>query len=482
MNEFKTTIGLEIHCQLKTKSKMFCGCDNQSYAKATDGKQSEGAEPNTLVCPVCLGMPGTLPVTNRAAVEMTIITGLALGCEIPSESKFDRKHYFYPDLPKGFQISQYDKPFCKGGKVEIQSSKSECQIVRLNRIHLEEDAGKLTHPSRKDYSLVDLNRAGTPLMEIVTEPDITSPAEARKFMEELQLALRYLAVTDADMEKGHLRCDANISIQKDGKSSPIVEIKNLNSFKFVEQALAHEEKRLADDFKNWPEKQTKITRGFDSNKGTTFEQRRKEEAADYRYFPEPDIPPIKISEAQSSKLKAQIKELPKQKHQRYVAAGVREDIAEKIIRQPHLVEYLESAKELENDLATFVVEQVKEDETNRVTISNLAELMNFVKEGIISKTVAKEIYNEMVRSGKEAAEIIEEKGLEQVSDSGELEVVIAKVIKENPELAEKYKAGKIQVVGFLVGQVMKQTSGRANPQVVNKLLREKLDVNDNRSN
>ena len=460
MSEFKTTIGLEIHCQLKTKSKMFCSCDNNA----------ENAEPNTLVCPVCLAMPGTLPVANRSAIEMTIMTGLALGCEIPNESKFDRKHYFYPDLPKGYQISQYDKPFCKGGEVEVSG-----HAIRLNRIHLEEDAGKLTHPAGADYSLVDLNRAGTPLMEIVTEPDITSPAEARQFMEELQLALRYLKVSDADMEKGHLRCDANISIQKDGKSSSTIEIKNLNSFKFVEQALAHEEKRLAADFKNWPEKMGKITRGFDSNKGITFEQRRKEEAADYRYFPEPDVPPISLSKAEIENLKTKILKLPKERKAEYLAAGIRADIAEKIIRQPYLVEYLESAKELESDLVTFVSEQVREDETSKISIVDLADLINMTKSGIISKTVAKEVYLEMVASGKKAAEIVKEKGLEQVSDSGDLQAVINQIVKENPDLVEKYRAGKTQVVGFFVGKIMQTTGGRANPQVLNKLLREELD-------
>lgn len=491
-----TTIGLEIHVQLKTKSKMFCSCDNQSYAKASDGKFAENVQPNTLICPVCLGMPGTLPVTNRQAVEWTIKTGLALGCQINPESKFDRKHYFYPDLPKGFQISQYDKPFCVGGNVEIRMTNGESKIIRLNRIHLEEDAGKLIHPAGKNYSLVDLNRAGTPLMEIVTEPDITTPAEARKFIEELQLALRYLKVSDADMEKGHLRCDANISLiqntkckdQNDNskcKMSPIVEIKNLNSFKFVEQALSFEEKRLTDDFENWPAEKTKITRGFDSEKGITFEQRRKEEAADYRYFPEPDIPPIKISEEETEDLRLKIKELPRQKQQKYVAAGIRTDVAEKLVKQPHLVEYLETADEIKHDLATFVVEEVNREiekqkislgeYKKRVPITHIADLLNLVGEGVVSKTVAKEIFTEMVATGQRPAKIIKEKGLEQVSDSGELETVVARVIKENPELAEKYKAGKIQVVGFLVGQVMKRTGGRANPQIVNKILKKYLD-------
>ena len=469
MSDFITTIGLEIHCQLKTKSKMFCSCDNNA----------DGAEPNTLVCPVCLAMPGTLPVTNRQAIEWTVMTGLALGCEIPKESKFDRKHYFYPDLPKGFQISQYDKPLCKGGEVEVDG-----QVIKLNRIHLEEDAGKLIHPTGADYSLVDLNRAGTPLMEIVTEPDITSPQEARKFMEELQLALRYLKVSDADMEKGHLRCDANISIQKDGKSSPIVEIKNLNSFKFVQQALAHEEKRLAADFENWPESRAKITRGFDSNKGVTFEQRRKEEAADYRYFPEPDIPPISLSEAEIKDLWSKISELPKQKQKRYTAAGIRADVAEKLVRQPHLAEYLEDADELKHDLAVFISEEVgraiAENEITfdqykkKVPITKIADLINLVSQGIISKTTAKDVFAEMIKTGNAPADIIKNKGLEQVSDSSELDSVINEVIKENPDLVEKYHAGKTQVIGFFVGKIMQATGGKANPQVINKLLIQKL--------
>ncbi|MCX6810723.1 MAG: Asp-tRNA(Asn)/Glu-tRNA(Gln) amidotransferase subunit GatB [Candidatus Berkelbacteria bacterium] len=485
MSDFKTTIGLEIHCQLKTKSKMFCSCDNNA----------ENAEPNSLVCPVCLAMPGTLPVANRSAIEMTIMTGLALGCDIPSESKFDRKHYFYPDLPKGYQISQYDKPFCKGGEVEVSyirtanetnsEQRIETRKIRLNRIHLEEDAGKLTHPAGKDYSLVDLNRAGTPLMEIVTEPDITSPAEARQFMEELQLALKYLKVSDADMEKGHVRCDANISIQKDGKSSPIIEIKNLNSFKFVEQALAFEEKRLTADFENWPEKMGKITRGFDSNKGITFEQRRKEEAADYRYFPEPDIPPISFSETEINDLRLKIKELPKQKQKKFIEAGIRVDVAEKLVRQPHLAEYLETSTQLKHDLAVFISEEVTraiaehqilfEEYQTKVPVTKIADLLNLVAEGIISKTVAKEIFYEMIVTGEVPADIIKKKGLEQVSDTGELESVINQIVKENPDLVEKYRSGKIQVVGFFVGKIMQSTSGKANPQVLNKLLKEKLD-------
>ena len=469
MTEFKTTIGLEVHCQLKTKSKMFCGCKNDA----------EGAEPNTLVCPVCLAMPGTLPVANKEAIYATIKTGLALNSEIPNESKFDRKHYFYPDLPKGFQVSQFDKPFCKGGEVDVFG-----HAIRLNRIHLEEDAGKLTHPIGKNYSLVDLNRAGTPLMEIVSEPDIESPQEAKHYMEELQLLVRYIGVSDADMEKGHMRCDANISVQKDGKSSPIIEIKNLNSFKFVEQALSFEEKRLSADFQNWPDKIYKITRGFDSENGVTFEQRRKEEAADYRYFPEPDLPPIRISKKVVEEIRQQIPELPKAKHQRLVEKGMRPDVAEKIVKNLDFVDYLKTAEEIEHEVAIFVTEEVLHQMKNhtlsyadykkRVPLKHISELLNFVKEGMISKTTAKEIFAEMVRTGYQAAKIIKEKGLEQVSDEDELQSVIKSILDENKDLVEKYRSGKTEVIGFFVGQVMRKTAGKANPEVVNKILLEKL--------
>lgn len=474
MSEFKTTIGLEIHVQLKTKSKMFCSCDNNA----------ENTEPNTLICPVCLGMPGTLPVTNKKAVEATIKTGLALGSEIPKQSKFDRKHYFYPDLPKGFQISQYDQPLCKGGEVEVDG----CQI-RLNRIHLEEDAGKLTHPAGKNYSLVDLNRAGTPLMEIVTEPDITTPKQAKKFLQELQLALRYLKVSDADMEKGHLRCDANISVQKNEKSSPIIEIKNLNSFRFVEQALSFEEKRLRDEVDNWPGARVKITRGFNSDKAETYEQRRKEEASDYRYFPEPDIPPIEISEEFLEKIKSSLVDLPKNRKERYTSVGIRPDVAEKIIANPNIAEYLETADELKKDLATFISEEVASaisrskisfsEYKKRVPITAISDLLSFVGSGIISKTAAKSVFSEMVETGKSAKDIIQKHDISQISDSDELKSVINQTIKENPDLVEKYRQGKTQVIGFFVGQIMKETSGRANPQVLNKLLKEHLDANCN---
>jgi aspartyl-tRNA(Asn)/glutamyl-tRNA(Gln) amidotransferase subunit B len=474
MTDFKTTIGLEIHVQLKTESKMFCSCDNNA----------QDAEPNTLICPVCLAMPGTLPVANKEAIDMTIKTGLAFNSDIPEESKFDRKHYFYPDLPKGYQISQYDKPLCKGGEIQVGD-----ETITLNRIHLEEDAGKLTHPVGKNYSLVDLNRAGTPLMEIVTEPDISSPGQAKKFLQELQLALRYLNVSDADMEKGHLRCDANISVQRGDKSSPIIEIKNLNSFKFVEQALSYESKRLSDDYSNWEEKRVKITRGFDSKKGVTFEQRHKEEAADYRYFPEPDIPPIKIDKKYVDQIRSQMIELPKNKKERYVKVGIRPDVADKIVSNPNIAEYLETSNMLKKELAHFISEEVTaaitkskitfDEYKKRVPITAIADLLNLVGSGIVSKTAAKSIFSRMVDTGKSPKEIIEESGSAQISDSDELNAMVAETVNNNPDLAEKYRLGKTQVLGFFVGDIMKKTSGRANPQLLNKLLKEYLDGNNN---
>ena len=316
MDNLKTTIGLEIHVQLNTKSKMFCGCDNDAQGKA----------PNTVVCPVCLGLPGALPVANKEAILSTIKAGLALNCETPKIAKFDRKHYFYPDLPKGYQISQYDEPFCVGGFLEIEGKK-----IRLNRIHLEEDAGKLIHSG--DKSLVDLNRAGTPLMEMVTEPDLTSPEQAGQFLRKLQKIVRdVVKVSEASMEKGHLRCDANISLKdENGKMSPIVEIKNLNSFKFVEKALALVEIKLSEEYAEWPDKLTKETWGYNSDENKVFLQRRKEEAADYRYFPEPDLPPFVMAEFDLEALRSGISASEEERVEDLVKGGISEADAKIIV-------------------------------------------------------------------------------------------------------------------------------------------------------
>lgn len=475
--EFTTTIGLEIHVQLATESKMFCRCDNNS----------EKAEPNTNVCPRCLGMPGTLPVANRQAIEWTIKTGMALNCDIPAESKFDRKHYFYPDLPKGYQISQYDMPLCKGGWLEISGRK-----ISLNRIHLEEDAGKLVHKGQD--SLVDLNRASTPLMEIVTEPDITTPLEAKKFLQELQLIIRYLQVSEASMEKGHLRCDANISLSRNGKMSEIVEIKNLNSFRFVEKALEYEEQRLQDEYDNWPTSRRKVTRGFDSNKGTTFAQRQKEEASDYRYFSEPDVPSIKIGDKKPSspqefvinkaEIKAEIGILPDNLRKKLGQLEVPEHVAEKIVTNPHHAWYLMDASENEKELALWVTEEVNaaiahhqisyETYKQNVPITHLADLLNLVKAGKISTTTAKEVFVEMVVSGRRALDIVSERGLEQVSDSEAIESIIENIISAHPAEAARLKAGESKLVGFFVGLIMRESKGKVNPQMASKILLEKI--------
>ncbi|OGD56240.1 glutaminyl-tRNA synthase (glutamine-hydrolyzing) subunit B [Candidatus Berkelbacteria bacterium RBG_13_40_8] len=457
---FKTVIGLEIHVQLKTKSKMFCGCDNNA----------ESAEPNTLVCPVCLGLPGVLPVANKQAIEWVIKTGLALNCEIAENSKFDRKHYFYPDLPKNYQISQYDMPFCKDGTIEINN-----KTVRIKRIHLEEDAGKLIHAG--GTSLVDLNRTGTPLMEIVTEPEIESPAEAKIFMQELRSILRYLDVSDADMEKGHLRCDANISIAVDDKEGVPTEIKNLNSFRMVERALAFEESRQKEDL-TMGKKIIKETRGWDDKRGFTFPQRSKEIAQDYRYFPEPDLPPFTPKKAfDIEKLKKELPELPAAKRQRYQKIGIKISDAEVLASDYEMAEYFEGvAKAVSPTLAAnWVINEIKSEGILIVSPENLGEMLQKLEKGEITGKIAKDVLSEMIESGKTAPEIIQSKGLKQMGDEGEIGKIIDKVISDNPKPVSDIKTGKMEAMGFLIGQVMRETKGSANPQIVNTIIKKKLE-------
>ena len=498
---FKTVIGLEIHVQLKTKSKMFCRCDNNA----------EGAAPNTLVCPICLGLPGTLPVANKTAIELTLKTGLALNCEVAEFSRFDRKHYFYPDLPKGYQISQYDKPFCLNGKFEIRNPKSEIRNIRIRRVHLEEDAGKLIHVSghpeataegspantisktsseilrsaqndNNGYSLVDLNRAGTPLMEIVTEPDISTSADAKIFMQELRSILRYLDVSDADMEKGHLRCDANISISEDGRrktedglGTP-VEIKNLNSFRMVERALAFEEKRQKEELETG-NIIVKETRGWNDAKGETYSQRGKEFAQDYRYFPEPDLPPYYPNKAFDIEvLKKELPELPAQKRKRYIEKGLPIQDAAIISIDKEMAMYFEKVAEKINPktAANWIINELKTDGILDIAPENLISLLQKVEGGEISGKIAKEIFTEMQLSGKKPDAIIVEKGFKQIGGEKELSGIIEEIISQNEKSVADYHAGKTEALGFLVGQVMKKTSGQASPQIVNKILSEKL--------
>lgn len=491
--DFETVIGLEVHAQLKTKTKMFCGCANETNPN----------KPNKNVCPLCMGHPGTLPVPNEQAIAWTRLAGLALNCDIVRFAKFDRKNYFYPDLPKGYQISQFDQPFCLNGRFDFIIG-DEVRTVHLTRIHLEEDAGKLSHPEAADYSLVDYNRAGTPLMEIVTEPDIHSPAEARAFLQGLRQLLRYLGVSDADMEKGQMRADANISVRtKDSKrTTAIVEIKNMNSFRSVERALAFEEERLLEAMENEAEGETvKETRGWDEKSGTTLSQRSKEEAHDYRYFPEPDIPPVTVDEAELTKLKKDLPELPGEKQARFkkeyklglgdiavlTDSPAMADFYEQIVSE--LQEWLKSddvkLKKPEDAFklaASYVVNELVKhlNETDasiadlKFTAENFAEFIAIVAQGKINSSAAQQVLKLMYETGQDPSQIIEEQNLAQVSDEGELEVIAENIVARNKAAVADYKKGKEASLQFLVGQMMKETKGKANPQVAAKLIKEKI--------
>lgn len=507
--KYDVIIGLEIHAELKTKSKMFCSCDNDA----------EGKKPNTVVCPVCLGHPGTLPVANKRAIEWTILTGLALNCKVNSLSKFDRKNYFYPDLPKGYQISQYDLPLVYGGHMNIDG-----ESVDITRIHLEEDTGKLTHPAGKKYSLADYNRAGTPLMELVTEPVIKSAEQAKKFCQRYQLILRYLEISDADMEKGQMRCEANVSVQEKGKwkyengeikpindykLNPKIEIKNINSFKAVEKAINFEIKRqeqaLADG-----EKLVQETRGWSDDKSETFSQRVKETSADYRYFPEPDIPPLKIEAKEIEKIKTQLVELPEEKKQRFIAEyDLNADDAEILVSDKKLADYTEQViselrawidanndnwqrqkKKLAKISANWLIHELfkhlREDNLSikdiKITPENFAELITLVYQGKINSTAAQKILEIMYSrscakeplGSCDPSDIMAKMGLEQIDDEAELEKIVKKIIEKNTKQVEEYKAGKKSLFQFFVGQTMAATRGKANPKVVAEILKKLL--------
>lgn len=504
MNEgLKTIVGLEIHVQLNTKSKMFCGCSNEQSSRISreSGIAHELEKPNTRVCPICMGYPGTLPAANVEAIKKTILTGLALNCQVLSESKFDRKHYFYPDLPKNFQISQYDQPFCKNGELRIINHESGEKRIRINRVHLEEDAGKLIHPKGAGYTLVDMNRCGTPLMEIVTEPDIDSSELAKIFLKELRLIVRYLGVSDADMEKGHLRCDANISIAKSqislSKPDPasreniksqiettsIIEIKNMNSFRAVEAALKFEEQRLRQNFESLKKEKGKQTRMWSEKDGITKPMRAKEEASDYRYFPEPDIPSIRISNKKSKikknyeinldEIKKGIPELPEERRRRYQKLGLDEKAAETIVAKKSYSDYFDEAVRSGGEAHKIYDLMINEKVGANIPLKNLIMVIKLVSEGALSQKMLKVILPELIK-GKNPNAIIKEKGMKQMSNEGELKVIIKKMIKANPQAVESYQKGKLEALGFLVGQVMRETHGQANPELTNKLLKDLL--------
>ncbi len=478
--EFEPVIGLEVHAQLLTESKMFCSC-HADYA---------GAAPNSHVCPVCLGMPGVLPSINKKAVEYTVMTALALNCEIPEFSKFDRKNYPYPDLMKGYQISQYDMPFSHDGWVQVEAEDGQATRVGITRVHLEEDTAKLLHvtdENGQNYSLVDVNRAGVPLMEIVSAPDIRTPQEARFYLIKLRAILQALGVSTGNMEEGSFRCDANVSIRPKGREEfgTKTEVKNMNSFRAVQRALEYEIKRQAEVL-NGGGRIVQETRGWVEDRGVTVSQRSKEFAHDYRYFPEPDLPPMALTRDWVEALRAGLPELPDARRDRFVGEyGLRREDAALLTSARSTADFFEGTVKLFNQpravcnwMQSELFRLLKDSEGDvtetKVTPEMLAELLSLMDGGAINARTGKEVFEEMFATGARAAEIVKEKGLAQISDTAHLEVVVADVLKNNPQAVADYRSGKGNALAFLVGQVMKITRGQANPGVVNKLLRDLL--------
>ena len=472
--EFEAVIGLEIHAQISTKTKMFCRCDNDSWDK----------EPNINTCPVCMGFPGQLPVVNKEAVEKGIRAALALKCNIPAHCKFDRKNYFYPDSPKGYQISQFDEPISEKGCVEIELADGRNLKVGITRLHLEDDAGKLTHV--RNGSLLDFNRAGTPLMEIVSDPDLRSAEDASAYAREIQKIVRYVGSSEADMEKGMMRFDASVSIRPKGETKlyPRAEIKNLNSFRALESAITYEIDRQKELWEEGGALKNPVTVGWDDDNGQTFFMRDKEESDDYRYFPEPDIPPLLIDSKLVDEYRGQIPELPAVKKKRYMTElGLIEDDARILSDDLELAKYFEEvvavcgdSKRAVSFINSILMKRLKEEliavNDQKVSASMMAELIKLVNDGDISMNVAKaEVFDEMYVSGKSAAEIVKDKGLKQVSDTGAIEAACKKVIAEHPGPVEDVREGKEKAIGFLVGMVMKEMQGQSNPQMVNEILR-----------
>lgn len=473
---YEPVIGLEVHVQLGTNTKIFCGCPT-----------SFGAPPNENVCPVCLGLPGALPVLNRKAVELAIQAGLAMHCRINAFSRFARKNYFYPDLPKGYQISQYDQPLAEHGWLEIGMENGRKRIG-VTRVHMEDDAGKSIHDGFRDsdrYTYVDLNRSGTPLIEIVSEPDLRSSDEAHAYLTELKLAMQFIGVSDCDMEKGHLRCDANVSVRKKGaeKLGTKAEIKNLNSFRFAKMAIDYEISRQVTLIESGGKVQQE-TRLYNVDSGETVSMRSKEHAHDYRYFPEPDLVPLRVSEAWLHEIQSSAPELPADRRARFMEQyGLREYDANVLTLTRPIADYFETAAKASGDAkaaANWVMGDLtgalkgREINESPVTAANLGELVSLIASGEISGKLAKEIFAKMFETGDPARTIMEREGLKQISDTGALGKIVDDAIAANPKQVEQYKAGKTTVIGFLVGQVMKASKGQANPAAVNELLRQKL--------
>ncbi|MBI5843769.1 MAG: Asp-tRNA(Asn)/Glu-tRNA(Gln) amidotransferase subunit GatB [Deltaproteobacteria bacterium] len=475
--EFETVIGLEVHAQLKTRSKIFCGCST-----------AFGAPPNTHTCPVCLGMPGSLPVLNKKAVDFAILTALATNCKVNRESRFARKNYFYPDLPKNYQISMYELPLAEHGWLEIETSKGGKRIG-ITRIHMEEDAGKLVHDEHSPVSRVDYNRTGTPLMEIVSEPDMRSAEEAGAYLRKLHAILRYLDVCDGNMEEGSFRCDANVSIRPVGqeKFGTRAELKNMNSFKNVEKAIAYEVARQTAVIEDGGSV-VQETRLWDANAGKTLPMRGKEEAHDYRYFPDPDLIPLMVFQQWENGMKALLPELPDAKKARFMSQyGLSDYDAGVLTTERDIADYFEAvvnegncepkqaANWVTGGLSALLNEKGLSIAGSPISAASLAAMLKLIESGVISGKIAKTVFEEMATTGKAPDVIVKEKGLVQVSDTSVIEKAVDEVLAESPAEVEGYKGGKVKLMGFFVGAVMKKTRGKANPQLVNELLKKRLE-------
>ncbi|SMG55977.1 Asp-tRNA(Asn)/Glu-tRNA(Gln) amidotransferase subunit GatB [Paenibacillus aquistagni] len=473
--QYETVIGLEVHVELHTKSKIFCGCST-----------SFGAAPNTHTCPICLGHPGVLPVLNRQAVEYAMKAAMALNCEISSVGHFDRKNYFYPDSPKAYQISQNDRPIGTNGWIDIEVN-GETKRIRINRLHLEEDAGKLTHMDGGFGSMVDLNRCGTPLVEIVSEADLRSPEEAKAYLEKMKAIMQYCDVSDVKMEEGSLRCDANVSLRPYGQEEfgTKTELKNMNSFRGVQRGLEYEVERQTEVLEDG-DKVIQETRRWDDAQGRTIVMRTKEEAHDYRYFPDPDLVELHIDEAWQERVRATIPELPDARQARYTAdyslssydAGVITSSKKMADLFDESLNYTKDAKAVANwimgEMLGYLNQNGKDIDEVKLTGQGLGEMLGLLEKSTINNKIAKTVFKEMLETGKAPQVIVEEKGLVQISDTGAIKEIVEKVVAANPQSVEDFRAGKDKAIGFLVGQVMKESKGKANPGLVNELLREVL--------